>query len=47
MEKKFSKEIGVLTIFCKNFDIVRLKIGNMGDALNVAASIEALSTIGQ
>ena len=46
VEKKFSKEFGVLTIFCKNFDVVRLKISNMEEALNVAASIEALSTIG-
>ena len=46
MERKFSGTNGILSIFCKNFTSFKLKIPGQEEASNVAASIDALSTIG-
>lgn len=45
VEKKARGQHGTLTICCKNFDLVKLKFNNIEEALNVASSIEVLSTI--
>ncbi|KAJ7384797.1 Myotubularin- protein 9, partial [Desmophyllum pertusum] len=45
VEKKARGQQGTLTICCKNFDLVKLKFSNIEEALNVASSIEVLSTI--
>ena len=47
VEKKARGQEGVLTICCKNFDLIKLKFSNIEEALNVASSIEVLSTIGK
>ena len=47
MEKKVRGQQGILTICCKNFDLVKLRFGQIEEALNVASSIEVLSTIGK
>ena len=47
VEKKATGQQGTLTICCKNFDLVKLKFSNIEEALNVASSIEVLSTIGE
>ena len=47
VEKKARGQHGTLTICCKNFDLVKLKFNNIEEALNVASSIEVLSTIGR
>lgn len=46
VEKKARGQQGTLTICCKNFDLVKLRFSNIEEALNVASSIEVLSTIG-
>lgn len=46
VEKKASGQEGILTLFCKNFDLVKLKFNSIEEALNVASSVEVLSTIG-
>ncbi|XP_031552763.1 myotubularin-related protein 9-like isoform X2 [Actinia tenebrosa] len=46
IEKKIlSGEQAILTICCKNFDLVKLEFSNTEEALNVASSIEDLSVI--
>lgn len=45
VEKKVRGQQGILTICCKNFDLVKLRFGQIEEALNVASSIEVLSTI--
>lgn len=45
VEKKVSGQQGILAIRCKNFDVVKLKFSNIEEALNVASSIEVLSTV--
>ena len=47
MEKKITSQVGTLTICGKNFDLVKLKINNIEQALNVVSSIEVLSAIGK
>lgn len=47
VEKKARGQQGTLTLCCKNFDLVKLKFSNIEEALNVASSIEVLSTIGK
>jgi len=47
VEKKARGQQGTLTICCKNFDLVKLKFSNIEEALNVASSIEVLSTVGK
>jgi len=47
VEKKARGQHGTLTICCKNFDVVKLKFNNIEEALNVASSIEVLSTVGR
>jgi len=47
VEKKARGQHGTLTICCKNFDLVKLKFNSIDEALNVASSIEVLSTIGR
>ena len=47
VEKKASGQEGILTLFCKNFDLVKLKFNSIEEALNVASSVEVLSTIGK
>lgn len=47
VDKKARGQHGTLTICCKNFDVVKLKFNNIEEALNVASSIEVLSTIGR
>ncbi|XP_057308817.1 myotubularin-related protein 9-like [Hydractinia symbiolongicarpus] len=44
LQRKLSGAAGILTIFCKDFDTLKMKIPGQEDAFNVAASIEALST---
>lgn len=46
VEKKARGQEGILTLFCKNFDLVKLKFNSIEEALNVASSVEVLSTIG-
>ena len=46
MERKFTGTNGILSIFCKNFTSFKLKIPGLDEATNIAASIDALSTIG-
>lgn len=46
LQRKLSGAAGILTIFCKDFDTLKMKIPGQEDAFNVAASIEALSTFG-
>ena len=47
VEKKARGQQGTLTICCKNFDLVKLKFSNIEEALNVASSVEVLSTVGK
>ena len=47
VEKKARGQQGILTLCCKNFDLVKLKFSNIEEAMNVASSIEVLSTIGK
>ena len=47
VEKKARGQEGILTLFCKNFDLVKLKFNSIEEALNVASSVEVLSTIGK
>jgi len=47
VEKKARGQHGTLTICCKNFDLVKLKFNSIDEALNVASSIEVLSTVGR
>ncbi|KAM8953861.1 myotubularin-related protein 9 [Pelodytes ibericus] len=46
IEKKFVGTAGTLTIKCKDLRIIQLEITGMDECLNVASSIEALSTLG-
>lgn len=46
VDRKLSGTSGVLTLYCKNFTFIKLKIPGNEEATNVAASIEALSTLG-
>lgn len=45
LEKKFVGSIGHLTLFCKNFKIIQLDIPSMEECLNIASSIEQLSSL--
>eukprot|EP00794_Sanderia_malayensis_P012002 gene12002-13241_t len=45
VKKKFTGHIGVLTILCKDFSSFKLRIPGTENAANIAASIEALSTL--
>ncbi len=46
VKKKFTGHIGTLTILCKDFTSFKLRIPGTENAANIAASIEALSTLG-
>ena len=46
VQKKLSGLIGNLTIICKDFTSFKLRIPGIENAANIAASIEALSTLG-
>ena len=46
VKKKLSGSVGNLTIICKDFTSFKLRIPGIENAANVAASIEALSTLG-
>ena len=46
VDKKLSGYTGVLTIMCKDFTSFKLRIPGIENAVNVCASIEALSTLG-
>ena len=46
VQKKLSGPTGNLTIVCKDFTSFKLRIPGIENAVNVAASIEALSTLG-
>ncbi|XP_068736229.1 myotubularin-related protein 9-like [Montipora capricornis] len=45
VEKKAVGQQGTLTLCCKNFDTIKLRFNNIEEALNVASSIDILSTI--
>ena len=45
-DKKVVGVSGIVTLFLKDFTILKFKIQGQEDALNVAASIEALSSLG-
>ncbi|XP_002742067.2 myotubularin-related protein 9 [Saccoglossus kowalevskii] len=45
IEKKFVGSIGYLTIKCKDFKIIHLDIPGMEECLNIASSIEVLSSL--
>jgi len=42
-----SGQIGVIVLCCKNFDLIKMKFSNTEEMFNAAASIEALSVIGE
>ena len=46
-DKKIVGVSGIVTLFLKDFTILKFKIQGQEDALNVAASIEALSSLGK
>lgn len=45
IEKKATGQQGTLTLCCKNFDLIKLRFNSIEDTLNVASSIDSLSTI--
>ncbi|XP_071855548.1 myotubularin-related protein 9-like isoform X2 [Apostichopus japonicus] len=45
LEKKFIGSTGQLTLYCKNFMVIQLDIPSMEECLNVASSIENLSSL--
>ncbi|EDO33774.1 predicted protein [Nematostella vectensis] len=45
VEKKFVGQEAILTICCKNFDLVKMRINDMEKALNLISTIDALSTL--
>ena len=47
VDKKLSGYTGVVTIMCKDFTSFKLRIPGIENAVNVCASIEALSTLGK
>ena len=47
IEKKATGQQGTLTLCCKNFDLIKLRFNSIEDTLNVASSIDSLSTIGK
>lgn len=46
IEKRLEATRGSIIIKCKNFQILRLDVPGQEETLNVAGSIEALSTLG-
>ncbi|CAH1247888.1 MTMR9 [Branchiostoma lanceolatum] len=47
IEKKFVGSMGYLTVKCKDFRVIRLDIPGMEECLNIASSIEVLSSLGK
>lgn len=47
IEKKATGQQGTLTLCCKNFDLIKLRFNSIEETLNVASSIDSLSTIGK
>ncbi|OCT79099.1 myotubularin-related protein 9 [Xenopus laevis] len=45
IDKRFVGTSGTITIKCKDLRIIQLEIGGMEECLNIASSIEALSTL--
>ena len=47
VEKKLSGSQGMITLKCKDFQIIQLEFQKAEDCINVAMSVEALSNIGE
>lgn len=47
VEKRLTGSSGILTLKCKDFQTLKLEIPTADDCLNIAASVESLSNIGQ
>jgi len=47
VEKRLTGSSGILTLKCKDFQILQLEIPTADDCLNIASSIESLSNIGK
>jgi len=46
VEKRLTGSSGILTLKCKDFQTLKLEIPTADDCLNIAASMESLSNIG-